>query len=472
MSYYPIFADLHQRRVVVIGAGEVAARKVVALLKAGASVCVVSPTLNTELNHLHKKQRIHWLPEKYQARQLDQAFLVIAATNNPALNAQVSADADKYHTLVNVVDDQSLCSFIVPAIIDRSPVQIAISTAGTAPVLARLWRERLEAEIPQHLGKLAALAGRFRERVKQQLNTLTERRRFWENFFTDQSIHHKLSSNKDAEAEKYLTQTLTEHRPKAGEVTLVGAGPGDASLLTLGGLQAIRAADVVFYDSLVSKDVLELIRRDAKKIDVGKRAGSHTVAQSQTNQLLLEHAKAGQRVVRLKGGDPFIFGRGGEECQVLAEAGIDFRVIPGITAAASVTAYAGIPLTHRDYAQTAVFITGACQEKDTVNWQALALSHQTLVVYMGIMHASEITAQLIRHGRQTNTPVAVISRGSTTEQQTQLGQLWQLPDLTRDAPRPALIIIGEVVSLQSQLSWYAHDVFDRTAPEKNNKYFQ
>lgn len=460
MKYYPLFADLNNRCVVVVGGGEVATRKTDMLLKAGARVRVIAQHLHAELQMLVDNKQIKWIAENYHAKWLDGAFLVIAGTDDNALNAQVFADAEAQSTLVNVVDNQPLCSFIVPAVIDRSPIQIAISSAGTAPVLARLLRQKLEAEIPQHIGKFAALAGRFRDRVKYQLKTLTKRRHFWENLFADNAINHALANNQDAHAEQQLIDKLNDYQAHQGEVTLVGAGPGNADLFTLGGLQAVQAADVVLYDALVSNDVLNLVRRDAEKIYVGKRAQNHHVAQEKTNDLLLKYAKAGKRVVRLKGGDPFIFGRGGEECQLLAQHGINFRIIPGITAAAGATAYAGIPLTHRDYAQSAVFITGnlktpsSDKNSNPIDWQALALSHQTVVIYMGTLKASEIAIQLQAHGRDKNTPVAVISNGTRNNQSTQVGQLSELPTLAKDAPRPALIVIGEVVSLREEIAWF------------------
>lgn len=458
MEYFPLFAHLKNRPVVVVGGGEVAARKTQALLKAHAKVRVIAPEsyaeLHPELQALYKKQSIEWKQEKYHKKHIESAYLVIAGTNDRALNQQIFDDGEKQHTFVNVVDNQPLCSFIVPAVIDRSPLQIAISSAGTAPVLARLLRQKLEAELPLHLGKLAALAGRFRQCVKQQLRTLTERRRFWENLFVDNTLSHQLACGKDNDAEATLLSRLEQHCPKQGEVVLVGAGPGSADLLTLGGLQAIQAADVVLHDALVSDEVLALIRRDAEQIHVGKRAGNHQVIQNKTNELLVHFAKQGKRVVRLKGGDPFIFGRGGEECQVLARHGIHFRIVPGVTAAAGATAYAGIPLTHRDYAQSAVFITGHSETRNAVDWQALALTNQTLVIYMGTLQAEAIAEQLQQYGRAADTPVAVISKATTSAQSTSVGVLAELSQLAEHAPRPALLVIGEVVALRDELAWF------------------
>ncbi|MGY0399794.1 MAG: siroheme synthase CysG [Ostreibacterium sp.] len=469
MNYYPLFADLRGRRVTVVGGGDISARKVSALIRAGADVKVVALDLHPELTNLHQNNDIEWLAGEYAAHYLDKTFLVIAATNDEVLNQRIYDDAEARHTLVNVVDNQPLCSFIVPAVIDRSPLQIAISSAGSAPVLARLLRQKLEAEIPQYLGRFAALAGRFRQRVKTQLKTLTERRRFWEQLFADSLLHHHLSRYDEKAAETALIEQLAGHQTKKGEVTFVGAGPGNVDLMTLGGLQAIQAADIVLYDALVSEEILMLVRRDAEKINVGKRARKHQVIQENINNLLVDYANQGRRIVRLKGGDSFVFGRGGEECQVLAKAGINFRIVPGITAAVGATAYAGIPLTHRHYAQTAVFITGHCRvQGDSIDWRTLALSHQTLVIYMGTIRSADITEQLIKHGRAVDTPVAVISHGTMTKQQTQIGELKSLPTLASQAPRPALIIIGEVVSLRDELHWFG----EKNLPENtDNSHF-
>ncbi|ELI8304661.1 uroporphyrinogen-III C-methyltransferase, partial [Yersinia enterocolitica] len=383
MDYLPLFADLKQRPVLVVGGGEVAARKIDLLHRAGAQVRVVAQTLSSELEQLHQDGRIHWLALDFLPEQLDEVFLVIAATNDTALNAAVFAAADQRHLLANVVDDQPRCSFIFPSIVDRSPLVVAISSAGQAPVLARILREKLEALLPSSLGDMAAVAGRWRGRVKQHVASMGERRRFWENAFSGR-FASLISRGQLAQAEEELQLSLEGQNRNQGEVALVGAGPGDPGLLTLRGLQVIQQADVVLYDHLVSPEVLDLVRRDAQRICVGKRAGAHSVAQEETNQLLVTLAQRGKRVVRLKGGDPFIFGRGGEELQVVARAGIPFHIVPGVTAASGATAYAGIPLTHRDYAQSVTFITGHCRaDGDDVDWQALARGRQTLAIYMG-----------------------------------------------------------------------------------------
>lgn len=454
MDYLPLFADLKQRPVLVVGGGEVAARKIELLHRAGAQVRVVAQTLSSELEQQHQDGRIHWQALVFSPEQLDGVFLVIAATNDSALNAAVFAAADQRHLLANVVDDQPLCSFIFPSIVDRSPLVVAISSAGQAPVLARILREKLEALLPTSLGDMAAVAGRWRGRVKQQIASMGARRRFWENAFSGR-FASLISRGQLAQAEAELQQSLEGKGSALGEVALVGAGPGDPGLLTLRGLQVIQQADVVLYDHLVSPEVLDLVRRDAERICVGKRAGAHSVAQEETNQLLVTLAQQGKRVVRLKGGDPFIFGRGGEELQVVARAGIAFQVVPGVTAAAGATAYAGIPLTHRDHAQSVTFITGHCRgDGDELDWQALARGRQTLAIYMGTVKAAEISQQLITHGRAGTTPVAVISRGTRADQQVRTGTLAQLEALAHQAPTPALLVIGEVVDLHHQIAWF------------------
>ncbi|HEN3566335.1 TPA: uroporphyrinogen-III C-methyltransferase [Yersinia enterocolitica] len=454
MDYLPLFADLKRRPVLVVGGGEVAARKIDLLHRAGAQVRVVAQTLSSELEQLHQDGRIHWLALDFLPEQLDEVFLVIAATNDTALNAAVFAAADKRHLLANVVDDQPRCSFIFPSIVDRSPLVVAISSAGQAPVLARILREKLEALLPSSLGDMAAIAGRWRGRVKQHVASMGERRRFWENAFSGR-FASLISRGQLAQAEEELQLSLEGQNRNQGEVALVGAGPGDPGLLTLRGLQVIQQADVVLYDHLVSPEVLDLVRRDAQRICVGKRAGAHSVAQEETNQLLVTLAQRGKRVVRLKGGDPFIFGRGGEELQVVARAGIPFHIVPGVTAASGATAYAGIPLTHRDYAQSVTFITGHCRaDGDDVDWQALARGRQTLAIYMGTVKAAEISQQLIAHGRASTTPVAVIGRGTRADQQVLTGTLAELELLAHQAPTPALLVIGEVVDLHHQIAWF------------------
>lgn len=469
MGYFPLFADLNQRAVLIVGGGEVAARKVTLLSKANAEIRIVAHALSPELTARHRKQELTWLATQFAPEQIDDVFLVIAATNDHALNARIEQAAQARHRLVNVVDDPSRCSFIVPAIVNRSPIVIALSSAGKAPVLIRMLRERLEALLPTSLGRMAEMAGHWRERVKQRFHSTDERRHFWERAFKGPFARAMLHGS-DEQAEQSLAQALdtsTDTPPPQGEIILVGAGPGDAGLLTLRGLQVIQEADVVLFDQLVGPDVLELIRRDAQRINTGKRAGHHSMSQARINALMVGHARRGKRVVRLKGGDPMIFGRGGEELQAARAAGLPFQVVPGVTAAAAATAYAGIPLTHRDHAQSVMFVTGHCRQNGTEpDWAVLARHHQTLAVYMGTLRAGHISAQLIQHGRAADTPVAIISKGTLPDQRVLTGQLDQLESLAAQATRPALVVIGEVTTLHTELAWFTpqHSPDSQTAP--------
>lgn len=454
MSYYPLFADLHDRPVLLVGAGHIAERKAESLIESGAKLRVVADQLSKKFQQWLVEEKIEWLDKVFSPELIDGTFLVVAATNNSELNTKVFQAAQQAAKLCNSVDDPQHCSFTVPAVVKRGALQVAVSSGGTAPVLARSWRQRIEKLLPLHLGEVAELAGKLRPQVCQKIARTEDRRYFWQQLFHSR-FDTFVAKGRLKEAEQEFAAQLHQTQPLQGEVVLVGAGPGDAGLLTIHALQAIQSADVVFYDALVSSEIMALVRKDANKIGVGKRAGLHMVQQEETNWLLVEYAQKGLRVVRLKGGDPFVFGRGGEEAQVLAEAGIPFRIVPGVTAALGATAYAGIPLTHRDCAQTALFVTGHCRpDGNDLHWQTLARGHQTLVIYMGTIKAAEIAEQLIKHGRDADTPVAVVSNGTLDHQQVQTGLLKNLPKLADQAPRPALIVIGEVVSLRNKLQWF------------------
>ncbi|MGL4206574.1 MAG: siroheme synthase CysG [Aeromonadaceae bacterium] len=455
MEYLPLFAKVTERPILLVGGGEVALRKARLLLDAGARVTVVAPELHEELIALREAQTLHHVAGTFSPEQLVGQRLVIAATDDEAVNAQVAAAAEAAGLWVNVVDDPANSSFIFPSIIDRSPIMVAVSSGGAAPVLARLLRERLEALLPSHLGALARLSGELRGKVKSAFASLTERRRYWERAFASSRLAALLQSGDEAGGRAWLAAELAHSEEQGGEIVLVGAGPGDAGLLTLKGLQQIQQAEVVLYDQLVSPEVLNLIRRDAERISVGKKAGAHSVPQNEINALLVAHAKAGKRVVRLKGGDPFMFGRGAEELEAAKAAGIPFSVVPGITAAAGATAYAGIPLTHRDHAQSAVFITGHCQKDgQEADWPALAASNQTLVIYMGLISSPVIQERLLAHGRSPKTPVALIERGTTAAQRVIRGELANLAELAQGAQSPSLIVVGEVAALAESLSWF------------------
>ncbi|MEI4966763.1 siroheme synthase CysG [Aeromonas caviae] len=455
MDYLPIFCRLDNKPVLLVGGGEVAERKARLLLDAGARLTVVSPELDPELAELAANGTIEWLAGEFAPQQLAGKWLVVAATDRREVNALVYQSANMARIFANVVDDPKRSSFIMPSIIDRSPLMVAISSGGKAPVLARLLREKLEALLPQHLGAVAAFAGSLRERVKARFATMGERRRFWERLLGADRLGQALARGDHASAHQLADNLFADESQSAGEVVLVGAGPGDPGLLTLHALRQMQQADVVVYDRLVSDEVMALVRRDAKRIFVGKQAGNHCVPQEGINQLLLEEAKKGQRVVRLKGGDPFIFGRGGEELETLVGTGIGFQVVPGITAASGCAAYAGIPLTHRDHAQSVRFVTahgkGGAQDLD---WPLLAKDKQTLVFYMGLSSCATIREQLLTHGKAGDTPVALIERGTQPSQRVIRGTLDQLPELALGVESPALIMVGSVVTLADQLAWF------------------
>ena len=456
MQYLPIFTNLQGKAVLLVGGGHVALRKARTLLSAGAVLTVVSHQFEAEFYQWQQQQQARLIEGDFAPEQLPGHWLVLAATDDDDVNAAVHQAATARQIWVNTVDDQQKCEFIFPSIIDRSPILVAISSGGTAPVLARRLREKLETLLPQHLGPLAELVGKFRSQVQQKLQGFAQRRQFWEKIFNS-NVVSLVQTQQLAAAEAELQQALTDHQSAKGEVYVVGAGPGDPELLTLKALQLMQQADVVVFDYLVSDPIMQLVRRDAELICVGKKAGAHSVAQEHTNQLLIDLALSGKKVCRLKGGDPFIFGRGAEEIEVLLPHQIPFQVVPGITAAAGCAAYAGIPLTHRDYAQAVQFVTGHCQKDGKEpDWHSLSRPNQTLVIYMGLMKSAHIQAQLLAAGRAAETPVAILENGTRPEQRVITGTLAQLADLIelQQVQSPALLVIGEVVALQHKLAWY------------------
>jgi len=457
MDLLPLFHNLRGRRCLVVGGGDVALRKLRQLVSAGAAIEVVAPQINQAIREMAKHQTLSFLERPFAEDDIAGAVLVVAATNDDTVNAQVSQLAQAANIPVNVVDSPGLCTVVFPSIVDRSPVQIAISSGGNAPVLARMLRTRLEALIPSGYGKLAALAGKYRDRVKARLHSSLDRKAFWEEVF-EGDIAELVYSERLKEADQRLEQRLEQDQPSSvGEVYLVGGGPGDPDLLTFRALRLMQKADIVLYDRLVSKEVMALVRRDAELIYVGKTAGDHPVTQENINEKLAEYALQGKRVLRLKGGDPFIFGRGGEEIAHLAERGVPFQVVPGITAASGCASYAGIPLTHRDYAQSVRFITGHLKDHSLdLNWQDLVSSNQTLVFYMGLSGLESICKELIARGKSATTPAALVEKGTTARQRVFIGDLTTLPDIVRkaEAKAPTLIIVGDVVKLHDQLSWF------------------
>lgn len=458
MKLFPLFSDLKGRRVVVVGGGEVASRKVQLLLEASADVRVGAPALTDELLTLEKEGSIQVVSGVFEADWLEDAWLVIAATDDRAVNADVSTAAYERRIFCNVVDDPDLSSFQVPSIVDRSPLVIAISSSGVAPVLARRLRERIESLFDHSLGSLASLAARYRPHIKARRPDLKQRRRFYD-WLLDGPVARLLRQERPAEAEQLFKAELEQEQAVSqGSVVLVGAGSGDPGLLTLKALRALNEADVILYDRLVSPAVLALARRDADRIAVGKRQGEdHNATQARIHALLVQHAQAGSRVVRLKGGDAFIFGRGGEELEFLRAHHINFEVVPGITAALACAAYAGIPLTHRDHAQSVHLVTAHCrEEEDALDWAGLASANQTLAFYMGVGQLEKVSSRLIQHGRKPTTPFALIENGSRPEQRVITGQLDQLAPIARShhVQAPALLVIGEVAALAGELHWF------------------
>jgi len=458
MQLYPLFADLRERHVLVVGGGDVAARKTAMLLKAGAKVTVGAPLLTPELREWVRQGRIAYRAGNYQPEWLEGMWLAIAATRSRPLNARVAADGHARQRLVNVVDDAALSSFQVPALIDRSPLLVAISSNGAAPMLARRLRERIESLLDPAFASLLQLAQRYRARIRARHADLAARRRFYD-WLHDGPIHALLRAAQPAQAERRLLAALATHENSAtmGSVALVGAGPGDPGLLTLRALRALNEADVILHDALISEEVLDLARRDAMRIAVGKRGGAMHTPQAQIHALLLEHAMAGRRVVRLKGGDPFVFGRGGEELEFLRAHGIAYEVVPGISAALACAAYSGVPLTHREHAQSVRLVTAHCRQSlDLVDWQALAQERQTLAIYMGVGQLDELTRQLIAHGRAADTPFVLVENGSLPQQRSLVGTLAELPRLAAHhaIEAPALLILGEVAAQAVASHWY------------------
>ena len=432
MEFLPISWRLQGKVALLAGGGEVALRKGRLLHRSGAVVNVVAPQVCDELRAIVAQSGGACIDRAFASTDLDGAALVICATDDRSTNADIASQAQQRGLPVNVVDDPSLGDFIFPAIVDRSPVLISISSSGASPVLARKLRAQLESSLPARWGRLADLMARFRQPLKEKLDNIGARRLFWE-------------------------QTLDAASLSRGEVYLVGAGPGDPDLLTFRALRLLQKADVVLYDRLVGKGIVDLARRDAELVYVGKARDKHALPQDNINELLVHYAKQGKKVCRLKGGDPFIFGRGGEEIDLIVAEGIDFQVVPGITAASGCASYAGIPLTHRDHAQSVRFVTGHRKDGSVdLDWEHLVGEHETVVFYMGLVGLREICSQLIAHGRAGDTPIALVSRGTTNLQEVITGTLNQLPDDIegREIHAPTLIIVGSVVSLHPKFNWF------------------
>jgi uroporphyrin-III C-methyltransferase/precorrin-2 dehydrogenase/sirohydrochlorin ferrochelatase len=463
MDYLPVFLDVKGKPAVVVGGGVSAARKADLLLRAGADLTVVSPVLGEEMTRMAKQWQFRHKSGELLAEDLAGCVLVFGCSEDDEVDARVHHLATEAGIMVNVPDTKKYCDFTMPALVDRNPLLIAISSGGASPLLVRQLKARLETTIPSAYGRLAEFAGSYRDKIKKLIPNSTRRRRFWETMVSGPVAEH-LFSNQVEQASELMESQLNDaaingDKPPEGEVYLVGTGPGDPDLLTFRALRLMQQADVVLYDRLIGEGILNLVRRDAERIYVGKLKHNHTVPQEDISQLLIDLASKGKRVLRLKGGDPSTFGRGGEEIEALSGHGIAFQVIPGITAATGCAAYAGIPLTHRDHAQACVFVTG--HEKDgklNLNWESLIQPRQTVVLYMGLSSMQSITQGFIDNGAAPDTPAAVIENGTRAGQRVITGSLSSLTEKTAEAEiqSPALIIIGSVVTLRDKLSWFAN----------------
>ena len=462
MEHLPIFLDVKGKRVLVVGGGTQAARKAEMLVRAGCDLTVIAPELNEDLASLVQDYPINYKITELNADDVESCLIVFGASEDDSINRKLHDLASAAGILVNISDTSDLCDFIMPAIVDRSPLLIAIASSGAAPLLTRTLKARIETTVPAAYGRLASFAGRYRERVKESIPDTTRRRRFWETMFEGPVAEH-LFSGQELEAKTLMDALLEEaaadgDKAPRGEVYLVGTGPGDPDLLTFRALRLMQQADVVLYDRLIGDGILNLVRRDALRIYVGKMKKDHVVPQEEISEMMVRLAREGSRVLRLKGGDPFVFGRGGEEIATLADNGISFQVIPGITAASGCATYAGIPLTHRDHAQGYIVVTG--HEKDgqlNLNWDSLIQPRQTVVVYMGVTSLRLITDGFLSHGADSTIPVAVIENGTRDNQRVITGTLATISDQASAAEikSPALIIIGSVVTLRDKLSWFA-----------------
>lgn len=459
MSYLPLFINTSEKKCLIVGGGTVASRKLIPILESKMKVTIVSPEISDEIKELVKNSKnLSYQSREFKENDIQDQFLVVAATNNKAINALICNIAKKKNILVNMAENSSLGNTLIPSVIDRDPIKIAISSGGASPILTRLLKTKLETVIPYSYSKLAEIMMLYRKRVKKKFLKIIDRRYFWESFL-DGPISEMVLSGQIDKAKNALDQSLEDNKifNRVGEVYLVGAGPGDPELLSFKALRLMQKADVVIYDRLVSEPIMNLLRQDAEKIYVGKQRADHAMPQENINQLLSRLALEGKKVLRLKGGDPFIFGRGGEEIESLINDDIPFQIVPGITAASGCASYAGIPLTHRDHSHACIFVTGHLKDGTVnLNWEMLAHEKQTLVFYMG-MHGSKIICeQLIKHGLNNNTPAALIVKGTTTNQKVIIGNLESMPSIiekNKIVP-PTLLIIGSVVSLHDKLKWF------------------
>jgi len=460
MQTLPIFAKLNGRRCLVVGGGGVAARRVEQLMNAGAQVAVVAPEFNSQIAEWAEASQIETIEANFDAELIGAAWLVVAATDDPAINRAVAAAAEAATRLCNVVDEPELCTFIMPAIINRDPITIAISSAGHSPVLARWIKGLIEETLPNRIGALAALAGRWRDRVKAALPDLDERRRFWQQTFSGEVADLSFAGREQA-SEAALDAALaawlenSTDKSEVGQAYLVGAGPGDPELITLRGRKLLARADAVLYDRLVNPEILEYARRDAELISVGKAAGRPSIRQEQLNRLLVNLVNSGKHVCRLKGGDPMIFGRVNEELEALTEAGLPFQIVPGVSAISGCSAYAGIPLTMRDQARAVLIATGHTTDHGAADLSAYK-ADQTLALYMAVSNFGEIAAKLIELGHPGDLPLAVVENGTTVKQRVIRSTLADLASIAAEhqVQSPALLLIGQTVRYAERYGWF------------------
>ena len=467
MKYFPFFLQLDQLPCLIVGGGSVAERKLDLLIKAKADITVISLGFSDYILDLAKTHNIRCIKKEYSNKILEENKynFVISATNDVSLNERVAKDCKKYNIIVNVVDQPEICDFIFPSILERGDITVAVSTGGASPVLARVLRTKLETMVPGSYGELAEIVSANRIKVREKMKRFSSNKIFWEKMLNGKFLELVLSGKTD-EAKSFLDEQIDnfdEDIANQGEVYLVGAGPGDPDLLTFKALRLMQQADIALYDRLVHPSIVDLIRRDATKIYVGKERDNHVVRQEEINELLVKHAKEGKKVLRLKGGDPFIFGRGGEEIETLADEKIAFQVVPGITSASGCSTYSGIPLTHRDYAQSCIFVTGHLKKgKLELDWEKLIQENQTIVFYMGLVSIDIICEELIKHGLSELTPCALIQQGTTNTQKEYISILKDMPTVvkTKKPKAPTIFIIGGVVTLRDKLKWYSTSAAD------------
>ena len=459
MSYLPLFIETTGKKCLIVGGGKVASRKLIPILKAKMKVTLISPEVIEEIElNFQKNKNLKIIKRKFEPEDIEDQFLIIAATNEKTTNQKIAKLSKDNNILVNMAEDSLSGNTLIPSVVDRDPIKIAVSSGAASPILTRLVKTKLETVIPYSFSKLADIMMEYRDVVKKNFLKISDRRKFWE-VFLDGPVSEMVLSGHIDKAKKALDESLKENKflEKTGEVYLVGAGPGDPELLSFKALRLMQKADIVIYDRLVSRPIMNLIRQDAEKIYVGKQRADHAMPQENINQLLARLALEGKKVLRLKGGDPFIFGRGGEEIESLIKDDIPFQIVPGITAASGCASYAGIPLTHRDYSQACIFVTGHLRDGTVnLNWEMLAHEKQTLIFYMG-MHGSKIICEeLIKHGLSDETPAALIVKGTTEDQEVIIGNLKNMPEIIMDRKivPPTLLIIGDVVKLHNKLKWF------------------